>query len=411
MCDTTIDGRVYVDFGAGADLKTSLARYGPFESLNLLKPLDGETAANLVYELDISKDASVIAQLVYFQKYFEKYLPEVAQAVEEKAIEGHHQYLSEGHSLPFSVRKFSFPERKIIYHGLESMQFTHGCGGKCDFCAVDAVTGVRDRVPLDHQLALIEEAKEHVQINPRLYFANDGLEMFETLSEYKALIEKYGSTFYRDLALRTSIPPGTEGLYRELLNYRGWSRIGVSLSEKNVPRLKKAGIVKIDSLRDIHFWNPDHPQHGGIDLVAEPELRKEIFCRGLAPDSVSLKYEECLKNAGLERYDLEGRNYSPYGFSGTIIAPYGVYNIMDAFRASQRYPQGHIVVALDSLDGDPIQARNGDRIENYLQHTVITEKIGTPGRVRTYQLENLGSKAIVKVDTQGIVQDWESLDK
>jgi len=382
------------------DTEKIVSSYGPFEIIDLLKSMNSKNKEKLVCSLEGNK--STLAHLIYFQKYLEKFVPDFARSVQEMAIADHHRYLNDNNELPYAVSDFSLAERKKIYKGLIDIQFTSGCSGACSFCGFDAPIGLRDRVPSNHQLGLIKEIGCYPNKIPRLTWANDGLEMLMDVSEYENLLDGYFQSFRYILLLRTTIPTGTEELYKKICSGSRPSNLVVTINTQNVSRLKNKNIIKISKLEDIKSWNPDYPQHGGIEF---PEVMNEIFSDGLAPGYVNIRYECELKNVGINRYNLPKKNYSICGSAGTIITPYGVHNVMDAFRGSKRYPQGHIVVALDGLDDQPIKIIPGERIESYLRRAVITDTIKAQREVRKYQIENLCSKATVNVDMDGIIVD------
>ena len=386
---------IFIMKSLGED-RTVLSSFGPYEIIDMLKPIGEDERRKLVHELD----KPALAHLAYFLKYFERFLPDFASEVESRVIGEHHKHIDTGSMLPYAISDYSKKEREIIYQNIMAFQAGFGCGGACTFCGLDAVPVVRDRMPLEHQIALFEDIGTHSKRqHPLNYYANDILETIDNVEDYERLSYHFLLNLKSSFNGKTSIPSGKEELYKELcIKYKGGVPVSASFSDENIRRLRNRGIVKISSLSEIKSWQPEDVQFAGLIF---PYILEEIFVRGLEPRSVSLRYKQTLHDIGINR----NRNKIGYSIceSGTIITPYGPHNVMSTFGASDRYPQGQAVVSIGRLSSKPLKIEKGNRVENYLTHSVLINTTHKYGAVRNYKLRNLSSSANVSVNTEGIV--------
>ena len=70
--------------------KGIISSFGPFEIIDMMNSIGPEKTDALIREAIQEKNKSALAHLAYFQRYFERFLPDVARAVENAVIANHH---------------------------------------------------------------------------------------------------------------------------------------------------------------------------------------------------------------------------------------------------------------------------------------------------------------------------------
>lgn len=327
------------------DFIRSIPASGPFEildTLNIMKPTDRDL---FLEEIADEKNQITVGHLMYWLKYLEKYEKEMAEQIEEIAISRHREYKEHAgaDALPYALARFSPEEQKIIAGNILAVQATSGCGGGCDFCGLDAVLGVRDRIPSKQLTNLLDLAYDQGIFEPFLYWASDSLEVFDNLADFCQLLQNW--KFKSGPHFRTIVPVGTKDIYAGLCELD--SGVSVTLSRMNIERLKRVGITKVGSMREVYDIFVRYSSTTNIlsPLRSNDELLNDLFNADFVPESVLLLFDNDIMNVGINHYFTPVRTFSICD-SGSIITPYTVVNSARSLSANRKYPQGTMLFQL-----------------------------------------------------------------
>lgn len=341
----------------------------------------------------IDENQPKIAQSMYFLKYINRDNPVLGKNIESTAIQNHNEFnISEDSSLPYSLKRFNDDELDMIFNHVTWLQLTHGCGGDCVAgCGLDAVYRVRDRIPLEKTLYTLEEIskRKNRKNPPGLYFASDPLEIAENTIDFFKLTELYNKLFNEPLSISTSIPRGTEELYKEICNrnFPGIS-LRVSLTDHNVKRLYENKIINMNKLEDIPLF------HG-----TNNKIPPRIFYDGLKPNfGVNIVNDNQRENLGINRYKIPGNKNNFCNVTALVMTPYGILNTIGITAINNKYPQGRIVVSVDRISDEEFNFPIGKSVDKYLQNCVVRFKGSQSGENRSFYVQNLKYHARVLVD-------------
>ncbi len=373
---------------------------GPFDILDGIYSLGDKDLDDFLHNLSTQDSQPALAQLMYFQKYLERFLPGISRQVEAIAIENHKRHnedRSDKGVLPYALARFSEEEQRLITEHLTWIQMTQGCGGECHRkCAVDAVHRVRDRIPVLQQISLLETiagCNERVNL-PEVYFASDPLEITEDPEDFFLVADKYFKLFNKSLKIATSIPPGREELYKEICK-NGFPGIllRISITEYNIKRLNHERIVKAHNLEGI-------PLPPGITR----NVPYTMFYDGLVPNGgVNFVTDESRENIGLDLFHVPGRKWDICNMTSLVMTPYGVFNTIAIPRVDERYPQKKIIVSLNHVSDKPFEIQPGESIDPYLTDCVVRYSQSGESPNRSFYLSNLTQNARVLIDGNGKV--------
>ncbi len=363
---------------------------GPFKIIEVLKKMGLEEPGKFVELLkDISNQPS-LAQTMFFQRYLNRHVPEIAREIEKTAIINHQEHVGQENGVSYALVRFSPEEQDLITAHLSYMQVTQGCGGGCTKgCGVDAVPNVRDRTPLEHIVDTLEKVAVHKERKQKLklFYASDPLEITSNNDDFFLLSEAYFELFRKPLKIVTSIPSGREELYKEICRRKNPNMdTCVSITEQNIKRLHRQGILKHDALEKLAIFPGNNPPILGV------------FIEGYTPsEGINLVTDDFRENVGLNGYNLPGKKHGFWDRTSLIMTPYGILNTIGIPRIDEDYPQGRIVVSVGSISEKPFKLKVGKQIEPYLRDCVVRYQDPQQSDIRSFYLSNLAGNSRVLI--------------
>lgn len=342
-----------IDFLEGREaILNAVSMAGPYRILDILKGLSPTQQSELYDDLRQPDHFHVLSQMMYFMKYILDELPVVGRQIEQIALKAHADYkrIAGDDALPFALSRFSDDELELVLSNIRFIQFSYGCPGCCnDHCGVDAVYGLKDRIPIGHQLTFLD--RHRGKTNPTLHWADDFLLHTKSIEEFFEFAEKFFQ-YISPLSFKTSIPFGSDDLYREVCTSQMPFLMEVSLHEYNIPSLKDRGILRVDTLDEMY----------GRDY-------QSIFSPGCMPHRVKLYLPNEFANVGMNHWNISGNNRAICG-NGLVLTPFGLYNSILMPQATRDYPQGLAIVAVKSLSGDSV-IHEITSLEELLSHNLV----------------------------------------
>jgi hypothetical protein len=382
---------------------TDIPFSGPYKINRMIDNLSLDEREEFIESLRNPENQSHLAQLMFFQKYLYKNSPIFAKRVESTAIGNHLEHiLSSNDFIPYSLSRYNDEELRIIYSNIEWIQITQGCGGDCVHgCGVDAVSKVRDRIPFEYVINTLKNIAENRERKnpPNLYFASDPLEIGKNNPEFFLIAENYHRIFNSPLNISTSIPAGNEELYKEICRRKpGYINLRVSITEQNIKRLKKQGILIHDEINSFPFFP-------GVN----PRIAPGIFHEDYRPNlGVNLVTEDYRENLGINRYKIPGNKRNFCNISALIMTPYGILNTIGVPCVNDNYPQGRIVVSVDKISDEPFIFNEGDNIDKYLTDCIVRYNGAQQSDRRFFYLSNLSYNAGVLIDEECKILDYDN---
>lgn len=374
-------------------ISDSISYRTPFDIIETLGTISSDDLNNFVESLRDVKNQPTLSQMIYFQKYFERYMPEVARRVEAIAIGNHRRHNESGGNIPYALARYTSDEQRIITENLAYVQATNGCGGDCiRGCGVDAVPRVRDRIPAEHILWTLEKVAEHKDRKKflRLYFASDPLELTSEPGDLFLIAQTYFNLFNKPLDVVTSVPKGTEDIYKEICRRKIPSiNLCLSITEQNIERLHAQGILRHGSLESLALWPGNNPR-----------IYPGTFQEEYTPQSTNLITEEFRENVGINRYNIHLGIKRFWNRTALLMTPYGILNTIAISRVDKHYPQGRIVVSVDRLSDKPFDLREGAPIDSYLTDCIVSYSNAQESPNKSFYLSNLSGIARVIIDEE-----------
>lgn len=380
----------------------SIVSHGPFDVAEKLSSLSQSELAMFYDSLREPDNQAMLAQLMYFQRYLHKVNPAISRDIEAIAIENHHRHIATGSPVPFALARFSEEEREVIFPHLAYLQVTQGCGGDCvNGCGVDAVPKIRDRIPCRHVSYVLEgvagfKDRKHAL---KLFYASDPLEIVGIPDEFFLITDAYNRLFDKLFEVVTSIPRGTEELYKEICRRRKKDiHLCVSLTEQNVQRLYEHGITNVKDFNALTL-------NSGTNSWIPPGN----FSPEYTPDHVNKIDEVYRDNVGINRYKLDGRKFNFWNRVALIMTPYGVLNTVCIPTVNRTFPQGRIVVSLGRLSDEAIESYSQEIIQPLLTRNVVRYSDSSDSPNRIVFTTNHSSNARILVNEHGKVLLIEKL--
>ncbi len=333
---------------------------------NILRLSPGETADYLVSVEEQGRleeflegavgDASLLAQLSYWEKWLEKDQQKLLESIIEKKRE---IYPSESESLPLELEKrFSEDELKLIFNNTKAIQLTYGCSMGCAFCGFDAVKGAREHIPYSQLANLYKKYGLELSSGvPFLYWASEpsdyaskeGLEdktyedVHELAVHYAGYDPSITSTNLKDqewMDFMASKRPNSENSSRRFSVFGMKEPQLVQLRLRASASVEKAG----ESGREIEFIGPT------------PEGKEFHHIKGVGKSFEQQDDIDDIPKSGIACVD------------GVLLTPRGIYNLF-VVPVSREYPQGVIISPLEKITDEPV--REGDNLKEVMRRSVI----------------------------------------
>ena len=381
-----------------------IACSSPFCITGFLNGLTENSSRELLESLKKPENQGALTQIMFFQRYINRYTPGLRKEIEKVAIENHRKYIEfSPDSLPYALARFNSRELELIFGNLAYIQATQGCGGRCiNRCGVDAVPRVRDRIPSKHLINVLEKIAGYKKAKaPRLYYASDPLEIAASDREFFSLASNYYRLFNRPLEIVTSIPPGSEELYKEICRKAYPSiRICVSVTDENVQELFRQGILSRDSIDKLALL-PGNNFRIPIGVFAEEYI----------PLRANLITDDYREKVGINGFVLPGRKASLWNRNALMMTPYGIVNTMGISKVDEDYPQGNIVVSVGRISCKPFELEVGEQIDPYLRNCIVRYNGRQESPNRSVFLSNLGHNARILIDESGKILYHERIEE
>ncbi|MCK5490872.1 MAG: hypothetical protein KAI67_03445 [Candidatus Pacebacteria bacterium] len=294
---------------------------------------------------------SMKAKLSYWEKWLEKDHQNLLEQVIEEKEKTYDGENFDSESLPLGLeKKFNREELELVLSNLAAIQLTFGCSKKCPFCGVDAVPGVKDQISYTELANLYRNySTELCKTNPFLYWASEP-------SDYEdKSVEKTYQDVHQLASEYAGYNPGivTRKTDEEWLNFIG--------AQENIR-------LSLDSLTDNKYEEVKMKADDiGIRIDYEEISRREH------KKGIGMSYKGD-KNENIRRMKPErtGGEKGIGCLDGILLTPRGLYNVVLLDEVGNKYPQGQIIVPLESIDVDK-KVNLGDQIEPHLGSSVVQE--------------------------------------
>lgn len=304
-------------------------------------------------------DASLSAQLSYWEKWLEKDQQKLLESIIEKKKE---IYPPKSESLPLELEKrFSEDELKLIFSNMKAMQLTFGCSIGCSFCGFDAIKGVREHIPYS-QLANMFK-KYGLQLSkgkPFLYWASEP-------SDY-ASKEGLEDRTYQDV-------------HQLAVNYAAYEPSVTSFNLKDKEWMDFMAQKQLDvgnPSRRLSVFGMKEPQLIQLRMRASASEEKASEARGnfreieftaQAPTGETVRHVKGMGKSFQEQENVDDIPKSGIAcVDGTLLTPRGIYNLF-VVPISREYPQGTIIVPLEEISDEPV--KEGDNLKEVMRRSVM----------------------------------------
>ena len=386
-------------------------------AINISKLSEGDYA-NLIKELSYINNRYYLLTMEYYIKYIERYNKKRANKIEWILINFHKRFIKRYENRqnikPYALSKYNSRDFDFISWKIKAIQTSIWCWWSCNtWCWLDAPSKVRDRIPLDHLMKLVDiiGIDEIISSEFMFHWASDSLEIWASDEETIKFLYYLCSRIWewKVMYLVSSIPPWKEELYLRIIwdpIFKLKLRFRISLSDQNVRRLFYKWILNKATLNsdDIEYrYTPTTRMivekywlWDWTEAFLDP---KKIFNLGLEPDSISVRIRSEIRILWVH-FDALGDkpDSQPISTETVMINTYWVYNIIPIW-ADINNPQWNLVIPIIWIEDD------FSNIEKPVDATQILRRTICEGFQKTnsgfkFFIENRVWKFILETDMQ-----------
>jgi len=305
----------------------------PAKLVDFLVSLDKQGKLESFMEMASSND-SLVAQMSYWEKWLQK---DHASLLDDVIAKKKNIYPGEKDALPLNLdKRFNEQELQIIFSNVAAIQLTFGCSKGCPFCGLDAVKGVREHIAYGQLENIFQRYGELIGENDSvLYWASEP-------SDYASRGDLEDKTYKDVQQLAEHYADYTPPVTSREFNNKEWLEF---LAKSGDERLSVYG------LSDERKKEIKKMVGGQIELVG------------------ANKNDEHLRGIGIssQKYNSESGLGIGWCKDGIVITPRGIYNVLMVF-ISKKYPQGEIVVPIESIGQVP---QKGESLDAVLRHCIV----------------------------------------
>ena len=291
------------------------------------------------------------AYISYYQKWIELGISDGNQKLIDDIVQTKRELYPAGpDTLPLDLEKKYTPEEiRRILANVKAIQFTFGCYG-CDFCGFDAPKGVRESIPYNQVCNLFEQY--HDALNRGLNGSN-----------------------------RTFLPYGASDIFLYRYGQGEEKKLGQDILELMHAYFPERKIhITTRSLptkgKEKHLKQASNPVISLFGLSDEEKVAKKIKFQHFGDIQFQGEQGEPWKLGTSFTEEEFARSIASE--NGMNLTSRGLYNILRIGKATEQYPQGHIVVPFEGFkpESENLEIQAGENIRDFLPYGLILDTYG-----------------------------------